>query len=451
MLPANFHLTLQARLEGTTLLGGEPFAIVRLSDEAARRVREWRDGAAVGDGGALARALVMANLAQPRPPVEALPQVTAVIPVRDRSLTRLLIALDVAEVIVVDDASADGESIRTEAEAAGARYIRRERQGGAAAARNEGLAAASHDLVACVDSDCVPREGWLEAVLPHFADPEVSAVAPRIVALEEGAAARPRERRGGEGGRGEGERGRAGVAAAIRRYEAARSPLDRGPAAARVIPYGRVPFVPGAAIVVRRSTRFDEALRGGEDVELVWRVPYVRYEPAGEVAHDHRTDLRAWLSRRVYYGRTAAGIAKRHPGKARPLNVSPWTTAAWAAVAWRRPALALGITATATALLARELEDDVPDPTRTAIGLAALGTLRSGRVVADALTRQWWPLALAVPQLRLPLAAAALSDPLRLPDAVTYGLGVWLGCLQQRTLDPLLPARPWRLLHTHLA
>ena len=107
--------------------------------------------------------------------------------------------------IVVDDASEDGEALRAEAEAAGARYLRRDRRGGAGAARNDGLAAASHDLVACIDSDCVPRPGWLEALLPHFADPELDAIAPRIVALDDGRrspralrgralAARPRRR-----------------------------------------------------------------------------------------------------------------------------------------------------------------------------------------------------------------------------------------------------------------
>ncbi len=192
------------------------------------------------------------------------------------------------------------------------------------------------------------------------------------------------------GGAARGDRWRS----ALTRYEAVASPLDRGPAAARVLPHGRVPFVPGAALVVRRHLRFDETLRGGEDVEFVWRVPYVRYEPAAQVAHDHRTQPRAWLARRAYYGRTAAAIARRHPGKARPLNVSPWTTAAWAAVAARRPRTAVAITATATALLARELHQAaVPRPARTAIELAGLGTIRSGRVVADALTRAWWPLA----------------------------------------------------------
>jgi mycofactocin system glycosyltransferase len=368
----------------------------------------------------------MANLAQPAPPSGPLPPVTAVIPVRDRSIARLLAALDVAEVIVVDDASRDRDALRAEADAAGARYLRHDRQAGVGAARNTGLAAATHALVACIDSDCLPRAGWLEALLPHFADPELDAIAPRIVALDAGKSG-------------------AAVRRGIARYEAARSPLDRGPAPARVIPYGRVPFVPGAAIVVRRHLRFDERLRGGEDVEFCWRVPYARYEPAAQVAHDHRTDPRAWFARRVYYGTTAAGIAKRHPGQARPLHVSPWTTAAWLALAARRPLAAAAITATATALLARELDGDV----RTATTLAAVGTLRSGRVIADALTRHWFPLsalaALGLRRARLPLAAAFLSDPLKLPDDLAYGIGLWRGCLTERTLDPLLPARPWRL------
>jgi hypothetical protein len=221
-----------------------------------------------------------------------------------------------------------------------------------------------------------------------------------------------------------------------------------------VIPYGRVPFVPGAAIVVRRHLRFDETMRGGEDVEFCWRVPYVRYEPAAEVAHDHRTDPRAWFARRVYYGTTAAGIAKRHPGKARPLNVSPWTTAAWLALAARRPLAATAIAAAATALLAKELKDDVPDPLATATRLAGAGTLRSGRVIADALTRHWWPLsvlaATTIPRTRLPLAAAFLADPRKLPEDLAYGIGLWRGCLTHRTLDPLLPARPWRLARRDL-
>jgi glycosyltransferase involved in cell wall biosynthesis len=472
MLPPDFHLKVGARLEGRTLLGGEPYAIVHLGDRAAAQIRAWSEGAPVGDGGELARALVRANLAQPTPPSRPSPPVSVVIPVRDRSVSRLLAALDVAEVIVVDDASADGESLRREASAAGAKYVRRDVRGGAGAARNTGLALAAHELVACVDSDCLPLPGWLEALLPHFADPELSAIAPRIVALrDESRVSRVEHekldsRRAGEARAGEARGGATrggGLAAALRRraeralraYEAGHSPLDRGPAPARVVPYGRVPFVPGAAIVVRRHLRFDETLNGGEDVEFVWRVPYVRYEPAGSVAHDHRTDPAKWFKRRVYYGRTAAGIAKHHPGKARPLNVSPWTTAAWVALAARKPVPALAIVGVATALTSRQLQGAVPDPTRTAIDLAARGSWRSGRVVADALTRAWWPLAttaaLTLPPTRAPLAAAmATKSPLQLADDLAYGIGLWQGCFRQRTLDPLLPAKAWTLDHSTL-
>jgi mycofactocin system glycosyltransferase len=330
--------------------------------------------------------------------------VTTVIPVRDREV---LARPDTDELIIVDDASATPVP--------GA--LRRERRGGAAVARNDGLRAARHEIVALLDSDTVPQPGWLEPLLAHFNDPEVDIVAPRIVPLEP---------------QGPGP---------LSSYEARRSPLDRGTETARVVPYGRVPFVPGAALLVRGHVRFDETFtRGGEDVELVWRTPYVRYEPAAQVAHAHRTEPPAWLRRRVYYGRTAAQIAKHHPGQARPLHVSPWTTAAYAALLAKRPGTALAITATATALLARHV------PPRTAFELAAVGTLRSGRVVADALSRHWWPLALAHPRTRL----AFIKPPLALLDGIAYGTGLWLGCVEQRTLDPLLPANGWKLVHRRL-
>jgi hypothetical protein len=133
------------------------------------------------------------------------------------------------------------------------------------------------------------------------------------------------------------------------------------------------------------------------------------------------------------------------------LNVSLWTTAAWTAVAARRPLTAAAITATATALLAREV------PPKLAFELTAVGTVKSGCVVADALARTWWPLSAAAllhPRARLPIAAAALvssrGSPLKLADDLAFGYGVWRGCLEHRTLAPLKPARPWRLMRRTL-
>ncbi|MFZ2048361.1 MAG: hypothetical protein WAV12_30545, partial [Trebonia sp.] len=89
------------------------------------------------------------------------------------------------------------------------------------------------------------------------------------------------------------------------------------------------------------------------------------------------------------------------------------------------------------------------------------GTLAAGRPLGGALSRTWWPVAIpaavAVPKLRLPVAALILAPPLldwadrrppldparyvtaRLLDDAAYSLGVWQGCLSRRTIRPLLP------------
>jgi hypothetical protein len=81
-----------------------------------------------------------------------------------------------------------------------------------------------------------------------------------------------------------------------------------------------------------------------------------------------------------------------------------------------------------------------------------VGGFKSGRVVADAIARAYWPAALAalaIPKARLPIALAALvssqGSPLKLADDLAFGYGVWRGCFTHRTLAPLTPARPWRL------
>src|SRR3954453_3005878 len=100
-LPTDFRLVLSARLEGDLLLGGDPFQIVRLSPRSLARIRAWIGGAPVGADGALARSLVMANLAQPIAPPGRWP-VSVVIPNHGRDLTRLRAALEtVTEGIVV--------------------------------------------------------------------------------------------------------------------------------------------------------------------------------------------------------------------------------------------------------------------------------------------------------------------------------------------------------------
>jgi mycofactocin system glycosyltransferase len=365
-------------------------------------------------------------------------------------------------VIVVDDCSAEPAVITAIAAEYGADVVYRPVNGGPGAARNTGLAAAETELVAFLDSDCVPDFGWLDRLLPHFADPAVGAVAPRIVPHE---------------------LGRSWLA----RYEGASSTLDMGSRPSIVRPGARVSYVPGAALVVRKAAAgagFAEGMFVGEDVDFVWRMPgagwRVRYEPAAVMGHQHRIRLRGWFARRADYGTSAAALEQLHPGAVRPLYASWWTVGAWAAAFSRRPLVAVALTGTATALLARRLSrvtgERWPLPAAReadnskrrsaaawalAVRLAGGGTLGAVRPLGSALSRTWWPLAVpaavCVRRLRLPVAALILTPPIldwadrrppldpvryvaaRLLDDAAYSLGVWKGCLRRRTIRPLLP------------
>jgi mycofactocin system glycosyltransferase len=495
--------------------------VLRLTPAGARQVASWFAGAPVPDGpGArsLARRLLDAGIAHPEFAAPAAPgvpaagipavaDVTVVIPVRDRhaELSRCLAGLgdaglhdaglrDQPRVIVVDDASADPGAIARIAASHGADVIHRPVNGGPGAARNTGLAAARTGFVAFLDSDCVPAPGWLDGLLPHFADPAVGAVAPRIVPHQAGTGW-------------------------LARYEGASSTLDMGARPSVVRPGARVPYVPGAALVLRKVAAgdgFRPGMHVGEDVDFIWRMAAagwrVRYEPGAVMGHDHRVTFRAWFARRADYGTSAAALEELHPGAVRPLYASWWTAGAWAAALARRPAVAAALTAAATALLARRLSrvtgERWPVPAaaapatscavnsgfrlsnahdhpkdqpradnskkgrspslpaegaawRLATRLAGGGTIAAARPLGSALSRTWWPAAipaaLAVRPLRVPVAALILLPPLldwadrrppldparyvaaRLLDDAAYSLGVWQGCLARRTVRPLLP------------
>ena len=113
----------------------------------------------------------------------------------------------------------------------------------------------------------------------------------------------------------------------------------------------------------------------GEDVDFVWRMAAagwrVRYEPAAVMGHDHRVRFRAWFGRRRDYGTSAAALEQLHPGVVRPLYASWWTVGAWAAALSGRPGIAVTLTGTATALLARRLSrvtgERWPLPARSAL------------------------------------------------------------------------------------
>jgi mycofactocin system glycosyltransferase len=455
---------------GSVVMGGSPLRLFRLSPRAGALVERWSDGETVGDRpseGALARRLVSSGsfVATVGPDKDAADDgpserdVTVVVPVRDRSdqLDRLLGTLtEVGAVVVVDDASIDASSIEKVAVRHGAIFIGLATNVGPAGARNAGLAVAPTPIVAFVDSDCEPSPGWLRPLLDQFRDPLTAAAAPRIVGTALGPTA-TNTRRG-----------------VVSRYAAVRNPLDRGIRPAAVRPLSPVPFVPSAALLVRRdltegSELFDPRLRGGEDVDLVWRLTEagwdVRYVPQSSVVHRGPDRVGPLLGRRAFYGTTAAALWRRHGDAVAPVNVSGWSLAVWALVMRRRPADALAVLAGSIALLALRLTGLVRDPVAVATRIVGGGTVRSALPTLGEAVRAWSPLALLgllhrrtrrvsalallIPALRDWSADPGELDPVRyavlhVADDLSYGAGVWLGCARERTVGPLVPRVSWR-------
>lgn len=437
---------------GRVLVGGTPFRLLRLSEAGARLLDRWSAGEPLRAGAgerALARRLVDASLAHPAPSAEGAPtaaDVSVVIPVRDDAerLADTIAALGaVREVIVVDDGSRDRAAV---ASAAGrATLLRHEQPRGPAAARNTGWRAASGDLALFVDADVSMAPGALEVLLAHLADPAVAAVAPRVRSV-------------------------AGDAPGwLAAYEEERSSLDLGPRRGQVRPGGRVPYVPTAALLARRAVLeacdgFEESMRHGEDVDLVWRVVAagwsIRYEPSAAATHPSRPHLRAWLLQRYRYGSSAAALAARHGDAVAPLGISGWSAAAWGAALVGHPLAGAAVAAGTTAALVPKL-GALEEPVVEALRIAGRGNLWAGRSVADALRRTWWPLSVVlgwrVPRTRPALAAVVVVPAvlewredrprlgfgrfalLRLVDDLAYGAGAWAGCWRQRSARALVP------------
>jgi mycofactocin glycosyltransferase len=477
-LPAGFGVVIDPgtkQLDAGILFGGAPARVLRLSRAGRAALAELRSGPVrSAAAGRLARKLTDAGLAHPRPPQPALrPDVTVLIPARDRAgmLDRCLSALGRGyPVLVVDDGSQDPAAIADVAAAHGAALVRRPVNGGPGAARNSGLLGVTTELVAFLDSDCVPEPGWIERLAAHLADPAVAAAAPRMIAVPGG-------------------RGWAG------RYTTAACCLDLGDAEARVVPGTRVAYVPTAALVVRCAAlargaeaggaadpaaggadAFDPALRWGEDVDLVWRLHdagwRIRYDPAVRVAHHEPRGWAALLERRFRYGTSAAPLAMRHPGRVPPLLLHPWPALTVAGLLAGRPAVAgLGFAGSVLAtratlhragLPARGVLPAMLTATRqTWLGMGRYACQYGAPVLAAALVApggagpaQRWARRAAAASLLLgpPLTAWSARrrslDPVRyvlghLADDVAYGTGVWAGALRARTTAPIRPVVAW--------
>jgi len=441
------------------LIGGSPPGLLRFVDSATAALdRIEHDGTCTDS--ALADHLVRRGLLHRR---AAAPgdrrDLTVVVPafVRDdddqRRLRALVSSLAPLRVVVVDDCSpvpVAGDSACT--------VIRREHNGGPAAARNSGLASVTGPHVAFVDMDCTfdPRcaggdaddgPALLLGLATHLRDPEVAVVAPRVRSAT---------------GRG-----------VLARYEAISSPLDMGPHRSRVRLGSRLSHVPAAVLVARTSALleiggFDESFRRGEDVDLLWRLDArglrCLYDPSFVAGHAPRRSIPAMLGQRFGYGLSAAPLARRHRHVA--YRGGALATAGLVAIAfgWPFAAAGAGALALSTLLACGRLGRHGVDPF-TAASLSARGHLSGAGHLARVVTREWLPFALALALLdrRAAMALGAAwvvpaiadwvrgvragvrADPLstivlRSFDHAAYAAGVWTGMVRAHSPTAIRPS-----------
>ena len=441
--------------KGNVLIAGSPLRIFRLS-AAGEAIAESLEqtGEAPSSGQLLVTRLIDAGALHPLPSLESdaptLSDISIVIPLFARSENDIVRVQNLItefsafpQVVVVDDASpiAFPEMPNTNVT-----VHRQVVNNGPGAARNAGLAYVSTSHVAFVDADVQCTHEDVCELAKWWSLPQLAVLAPRVKSLNwfhNGA-----------------------VVAA---YEEVRSPLDMGALPARVRAGTRVSYVPSAVLLcdvaaLRAVNGFDESMRTGEDVDLIWRLDAAgyscRYEPSIEVHHLPRTTTQQLVQQRMGYGESAALLAKKHRGALAPLRVSGWSTGVWASIALGFPVIG-GVVAAGTAVALHRKLRFLPDAEKESARLATLGHLHAGKQIANAVTRVWWPIALLLALVSrrarwaLCLAAfvPALSDwwttrphldpvrytLLRWVDDMSYGFGVWKGVVREGNYDPLIP------------
>jgi glycosyltransferase involved in cell wall biosynthesis len=249
-------------------------------------------------------------------PVDVAPDLTVVVPVLngERTIEKCLASILRADypagrrqVLVVDNGSTDrtADMVR----AFPVRCVPEHRRG-LASARNRGIAAATTELVAFTDADCVVTTGWLRELLRGFDGPSVGVVVGEVVAYP------PRT--------------------FTERYWATRKPLWQ----TRALSYPKCPwFLSGNAAFRRevfdRVGLYDTRFDGGacEDIDLSWRLfddgrYTLRHQPRALVFHQHRLDAHALYRQYRGYGRGQAVLMAKYPDRL------PW--------GWRRELAAYG-------------------------------------------------------------------------------------------------------------
>ncbi|MGD8792147.1 MAG: glycosyltransferase, partial [Anaerolineae bacterium] len=284
------------------------------------------------------------------------------------ALAQQTVSPDDYEVIVVDDGSSD-DSARIAARH-GATVLR-QRQAGAAAARNRGARHARGEILLFTDADCRPEPDWIEEMVTPLADPQVAGVKGTYLTGQRSAVAR----------------------FAQAEYEEKYR---------RMAGMERIDFVDTYAAAYRRDVfmahgGFDSSFPTAsvEDQELSFRLAEAGHKlvfaPRARVYHRHPDSLGRYARRKLHLGRWKVRVHTRHPAKALRDSYTPWSQKA--------QLLLLPLAAVAAlAAAARRL------PWRAAAILAGLGLASTAPLVREA-RHQGKEVALAAPFLALVRAA----------------------------------------------
>jgi cellulose synthase/poly-beta-1,6-N-acetylglucosamine synthase-like glycosyltransferase len=275
------------------------------------------------------------------PPLERSPKVSVVVCAynAERTMEACLVSLRTLnypnyEVVVVNDGSTDrtlaiteAEKARYDADPAGPRLVLVSQENkGLSIARNVGAAAATGEIIAYTDSDCVPDPDWLAFLVyqfvrsgfvavggPNFPPPEPSLV-PAAVAVSPG-----------------------GPTHVLLNDEVAE-------------------HVPGCNMAFTKKAL--EELHGfeptyttaGDDVDLCWRLQNrgyaIGFSPAATVWHYRRNTVKAYLKQQMGYGKAEALLYFKHPYRFNLLGQSRWLGRIYgeltSAVLSRRPIIYFG-------------------------------------------------------------------------------------------------------------